>query len=114
MQAVQNHSKIKCLNLSYAVLKENVMSKPFLKYDHTTDNIKINIKIPRNILILRNVSSNLQEDSLRQYLQQKLGNLYNNLKSLKSELNDNWLASFTEEAHAMEAFTLLQDQTLDQ
>jgi len=28
MQAIQNHSRIKPLNASYGVLKENVMSKP--------------------------------------------------------------------------------------
>jgi len=56
----------------------------------------------------------VQEELLRAWLGEKLGPLQHSLTSLKSELNDNWLACFEEEQHALEAFSLLREQSFQE
>lgn len=82
--------------------------------DHSTDTIKLNIKIPRTTLILRNISSLSEHAVVLTWVQEKTAHLNTQIVELIKELADNWFVTFPDEAITISAFRAFQDQQFNE
>lgn len=114
------HPKFSDVKIDLNVLNEIILSKTYLKLDLGSNHITLNIKVPRDTLVLRGLPGDVAQATVHATLTGLLTNGHQmsvegegeNKMVLKKELNDNWIVQFNSESIAKDAFFKLKNTSV--
>jgi len=95
------------------LLNEIILCKTYLKLDPLTNYITLNIKVPRDTLVIRGLPESIDIKELDEGLSKLLSNNINGKNDtdsaddklyIKKENNSNWIVQFSSESEARDAF----------
>jgi len=95
------------------LLNEIILCKTYLKLDPQTNYITLNIKVPRDTLVIRGLPESIDIKELDEGLSKLLSNNINGKNDtdsaddklyIKKENNSNWIVQFSSESEARDAF----------
>jgi len=85
------HPKFANISIDMHLLNEIILCKTYLKLDPVNNTITLNIKVPRDMLIIRDLPNTLEnvKEELEIFLRSQSANEFTIL-SVSAEINDNW------------------------
>jgi len=94
-------------------MNEIILCKTYLRLDPESNFITLNLKIPRDSLVLRGLATTLEIEVVQRELEKILmgDNKKDNqftIINLKPEVNSNWIVQFSNELEAQSAFHSLK------
>jgi hypothetical protein len=114
------HPKFSDVKIDLNVLNEIILSKTYLKLDLGSNHITLNIKVPRDTLVIRGLPDHIAQATVQTQLTALLTNANQisvegddqNKISLKKELNNNYIVQFNSESMAKDAFFKLKNTSV--
>lgn len=115
IEVLLKHPKFNDVKIDLNILNEIILCKTYLKLDPNTNNITLNIKVPRDILIIRGLPESIDLKELDIELNKMLLSKNSGDKDkgsgdeesklyIKKENNSNWVVQFNSESEAKDAF----------
>lgn len=106
------HPKFSEITIDMNILNEIILCKAYLKLDLSNNTITLNIKIPRDVLIIRDLPDGLSN------VEETLMNIFNETKiditiiNISPQVNNIYYIHFGSETEARQAFLLLKGREI--